>query len=209
MGSGLTSPPSSAPRVNNYIGKSNWASNPPFGGCMDNVRIYNIILSPTEIQELAADFPVVTEVWVDNDYAPGEYNDGHIWAIDAFFDIRDGLNAVDYGDTVHVNAGTYYIDSGSIELKNGVKLIGEQPETTIIDGTPDQWHFQRYSVITSEKCDPNTLFEGFTVKNAGNRYWQQHVGGALYNSMSDLVVRNCIFKNNMADAGSAIYNDRT
>jgi hypothetical protein len=47
------------------------------------------------------------EVWVDDDYTSGGWNDGHTWGIDAFDTVQAGISAVDATGTVHVAAGTY------------------------------------------------------------------------------------------------------
>ena len=36
----------------------------------------------------------VPDVWVDDDYAEGEPNDGHTWGTDAFASVQDGIDAV-------------------------------------------------------------------------------------------------------------------
>lgn len=107
--SGTTSPTASIIRTNNYIGQSNWSNDSYYQGVIDDVRIFNTVLSITEIQALAADvprdIPNVTEIWVDSDYVPLGENDGHTWLLDAFDNIKDAMDAADYGDTVHVSAG--------------------------------------------------------------------------------------------------------
>ena len=212
--SGTTSPAAAVTRTSNFIGKSNWSNDSYYQGLIDDVRIFNTVLSLAEIQALAADVPPaipnVTEIWVDNDYSPLGGNDGHTWALDAFDNIQDAIDAADYGDTVHVNAGIYYVDRQEVELKNGVKLIGQSAESTIIDGTPNIAYFP-YSVFRSENCDSSTLLQGLTIRNAGLEAgsWGSRDGGAMYNLLSSVKIVNCIFENNLADNGGAIYNNHS
>ncbi|MBU0706939.1 hypothetical protein KKG41_01050, partial [Patescibacteria group bacterium] len=49
------------------------------------------------------------EVWVDDDYYNGGYNDGHIWGYDAFDDIQNGIDNVTDNGVVHVKAGVYSV----------------------------------------------------------------------------------------------------
>jgi len=65
--------------------------------------------------------PAPTEVWVDDDYAMGLANDGHLWCIDAFAVIQDGVDAVADGGTVHVAAGTY---PGQVVINKSLTLEG-------------------------------------------------------------------------------------
>lgn len=205
----LSAMPRVVSRPHNYIGKSNWSADPYFKGCMDDFRLYDRALSAEEVGALWVEPPAVTEVWVDDSYVPGGYNDGHTWAVDAFDNIPKALSVVDYGATVHVKEGTYYVNEESIVLKNGVKLIGAGAASTIIDGTPDRYAVIPYSIFRANHCDPNTVLEGFTIRNAGrNQFWQGSRGGALYNFYSHLKIQNCIFSNNAVyDGGGAIYNE--
>jgi len=76
--------------------------------------------------------PPPSEVWVDDDYCDGCYNDGHTWGYDAFDNIQEGIDAVG-GSTVHVAAGMYNVAS-QIVIDKPLNLIGEDPATTIING---------------------------------------------------------------------------
>ena len=67
------------------------------------------------------------KVWVDDDFDSS--TDG--WGITHFDKIQDGVDAVDSGGNVHVYVGTYY---ENIVIEKNLKLIGEKPDTTIIQG---------------------------------------------------------------------------
>lgn len=49
---GMTSVPVPLTRSNQYIGRSNWAQDAYFGGKMDDLRLYNRVLSPSDIEAL-------------------------------------------------------------------------------------------------------------------------------------------------------------
>jgi len=68
------------------------------------------------------------EVWVDDDFTsatPG-------WGTTHFDKIQDGVNTVATGGTVYVAAGTYY---EHVSIGKPLTLLGEDRETTIIDGS--------------------------------------------------------------------------
>lgn len=94
-----------------------------FHGTMDEIYIYNRALNEDEIQALYTP----DTVYVDDDYSsstPG-------WQYNHFEVIQDGIDAVDENGTVYVNSGTYY---ETVDIsKDGVKLIGEDKNTTIIN----------------------------------------------------------------------------
>jgi hypothetical protein len=150
----------------------------------------------------AYEFVVVndTEVWVNNDYVPGGENDGHVWGKDAFNSIQEALCSVGYGSIVYVAAGTYY---ENFTLKNGIAVMGEDPNTTIIDGM----RRDNSSIVISIECDPNTLLEGFTLANGNGVYINNSwCGGGMLNIGSTMTVKNCIFTDNIAWAGGGMCN---
>jgi len=63
------------------------------------------------------------EVWVDDDYYDGGYNDGHTWGYDAFDNIQDGVDNVDDNGILHVKEGIY--DVFNVEGRNNLDIIGE------------------------------------------------------------------------------------
>jgi len=132
-------------------------------------------------------------IYVDDD-GPADFNN-----------IQDAIDFAVYGDTIQVAEGTYAAD---ITLKNGVALIGQDPNNTIIDGNDKEIG------ITSENCDSNTVLEGFTITKGfcfgmRNRYSSPRVhnctfsnnhvereGGGMYNYESSLIVTDCNFIDN-------------
>jgi len=64
------------------------------------------------------------EVWVDNDYTQQNAG-GHQWGYDAFATVREGVEAVADGGTVHVAAGMYDEGSAYWSIAKPLSLIGE------------------------------------------------------------------------------------
>jgi len=131
--------------------------------------------------------PTPNIVFVDNDYTsatPG-------WGYDHFNVIQVGINAVSDGGTVFVYSGTYY-ENVNINRDN-IKLIGEDKNTTIIDGqeTPYLPVIQTRSYI---------LISGFTISNSTNDFF--YFFGIKFEG-SFVTVQDC----NIKDCGIGIYSD--
>jgi hypothetical protein len=112
--------------------------------------------------------------------------------------IQAGIDAACVGDEVIVSCGTYY--EYSIVMKSGVHLRSEtgEAECVTIDA---QWAGR---VFYCDDIDSNSSIMGFTIKHgraSGIILNQQ--GGGIYCRDSHLEVTNCIFKENMAQGGSA------
>ena len=82
-----------------------------------------------EFRDITATTPP-EEVWVDDDYYNGGYNDGHTWGYDAFDNIQDGIDAV-AGSKVNVMGGTY---TQNVIIAKSLDLVGAGSATTTIDG---------------------------------------------------------------------------
>jgi len=127
---------------------------------------------------------------------------GVTWTVDwvgggDFLTIEEGLFAAAYGDTVYVLAGYY---NEHVLMKDGVCLLGEGADCTIVDGTG--WDF---STIT---CDgtfgPDTIIEGFRIQNGNGPYWSAS-GVWLGIDCSAVVQYNVMIGNTMG--GMVNYND--
>lgn len=209
---GATGIPRNVVRASNFIGESNWPADTGYRGLMHNLAMYNRVLSAQEIAALYTPVPPVTEVWVDDDYYAGGFNDGHQWTDTAFNNVREAVNAVAANGVVHIAPGTYPLTARiPIELKNGVKLLGAGADVTIIDGTNDDPYglYLPFSICRAVNCGETTLLEGLTIRNAGSDRWTGHNGAALYTQYSRITVRNCAFVNNTAAAGGAVCNDNS
>ena len=114
-----------------------------------------------------------------------------------FSTIQTGLDTAGTGDTVLVASGTYF-ENIVWPATNGIKLIGENRETTIIDGD------SLASVVrfSTEPVDSSTLIFGFTIQNG----LPSHYGGGIYCYQSSPSLKNVTIRNNSASySGGGIY----
>jgi len=96
--------------------------------------------------------------------------------------IQKAIDGAESGDVVLVSAGEY---KGTIIMKDGVSLIGEDAETTILDGN------EFGNVVTFKEIkNTETRFENFTVRNA-----KENLSGILIENSSPLVNRNIVLQN--------------
>ncbi len=79
--------------------------------------------------------PLLTEVWVDDDYCDVCANDGHTWGYDAFDNIKDGIAAVE-GSTVNVAPGTY-VEDGQIVIDKDVTIVGDSGDRPVVKTNAD------------------------------------------------------------------------
>jgi hypothetical protein len=108
---------------------------------------------------------------------------------------------------IHIAAETYNQNLGEnfpINMKNNTHLIGENRDTTIIDGTGSEM-----SVISSENAD-NVVIEGLTVTGGEGTLENVNgtdlkLGGGLYLGTSIIEINNCVIKVNFAELGGGIY----
>jgi len=77
------------------------------------------------------------EVWVDDDYYEGGYNDGHTWGYDAFDRIQNGIDNVSDDGIVYVHEGVY--DVFRIENRNNIQITSADDSLPIVEGSQDAW----------------------------------------------------------------------
>ena len=99
-------------------------------------------------------------VWVDDNYCPACSNGGHLWGVNAFNNLRDGLAAVGNLGTANVGAGTYY---QNITITKSITLTGAGAATTVI--TVPAAIDTAVEVLASD-----VTIRGFTIESAGADY---------------------------------------
>jgi len=114
-----------------------------------------------------------------------ETNLGTIVVPDEYSLIQEAIDQARPGATVYVKAGIYL--EHVVVDKNGLRLVGEDMDTTIIDGDGTG------SVIYVEAN--NTVFSGFTVKNSGRNLYDS--GIYLHHSFNTSVSSNSVINNNL------------
>jgi len=166
-----------------------------------------------------------------NCVSPGSGN-GTSWG-SAYSDLNEGLSRAGTGDEVWVASGTYqpklpgYASTriDSFQLKSQVGIYGgfDGSEETRIQR---DWYSNRtvlsgdigiagdntdncYQVVTVRSVGgPSTVLDGFTILggNANSSSGNYDSGGGMYISNGSPVVRNCVFKENSAYYGGALFN---
>ena len=115
--------------------------------------------------------------------------------------IQTGVNAATEGDTVLVASGTY-VENIIIDGKK-ISVIGEDRETTIIDGNNEG------NVITITGIDEsyNSIIKNFTIQNGiGESKYDGGWGGGIYirsypPTLDSLIIQNNTAGGNVGDGG--------
>jgi len=151
--------------------------------------IFGIMLTLLLIGMLTLAFniqPVKSEptTWTVDDDGPAD-----------FHTIQEAVDAASDGDTVYVKEGTYYPPSGPVyspvvSIVKSISLIGENRDTTILDGG---WEVYAVDVIYVRDSN-NVLIKNFTIQNAGSRYYT-YAGIYLMNCINAKIQNNLIINN--------------
>ncbi len=132
------------------------------------------------------------------------YEDNVVFVPDDYPTIQEAINAVENGDIVLVNPGTY-VENINFNGKNitVASLFLTTHDTTyisqtIIDGNQDG------SVVTIGcSNDSISTLSGFTIKNGLATYG----GGIRINFLTSPTIKDNMISNNQAQYGGGIYND--
>lgn len=132
-------------------------------------------------------------VYVDDDNIAGPW-DGTL--ANPYQNIQDGINAANSGDTVQVDAGTYY---EKITLESGIIVQGQEAVSTTIDGGGNGW------VVTANNIGAIAKLDGFTITN-GRATSGTFTGGGIsvniWTGISSPTISNNVIINNQ---GIGIY----
>lgn len=123
--------------------------------------------------------------------------------------IQAGIDSAAVGDTVLVAPGTYGWtaqgtgnDYGMIYIQrgqNGFVLRSEAgPQATVLDGE----YRGRVMFIAGWN---DIVIEGFTIRRGMAPSFGNFVGGGVGTHLSHDIYRNCIFRDNIADSGGALW----
>ena len=98
--------------------------------------------------------------------------------------IQSGIDIASDGDTIMVAPGTYY-ENINISQKNGIHIIGDSTETTIIDGSSNG------NVVIFNYSSGS--IKNFTIRNSGNNSLY-HSG--IFTAFSEVIIESNIILNN-------------
>jgi parallel beta-helix repeat protein len=120
--------------------------------------------------------------YVDDDNTGGPW-DGSVE--NPFNKIQSGINKAGVGDTVYVFSGTYYENLG---VHYPINLIGEDKESTIIDGSGN--------IIIRDYFSSDITIKGFSLINANTEsaVWDHAID--FQGDVHDICISDCIFENN-------------
>jgi parallel beta-helix repeat protein len=143
------------------------------------VAVTTNLSPPTESKQQKSTHETSSGIlYVDIDAPPnGDGSIQHPYRI-----IQDAIDAASDQDIIVVSEGVY---KGTITIHKSITLIGENKDTTIIDG-----EHKPHCVVTSTA--PNVKIRGFTIKNSAK---QLLCGGVLLQDSNNTVQDNIIIEN--------------
>lgn len=109
--------------------------------------------------------------------------------------IQDGIDNANNSDTVFVFNGTYF---ENIIINKSIKLIGENKNTTIIDGRK----IDNTINISSE----NVIITGFTIINSTRNISQWYIAGIRLTGSNNTIYNNIIKDNMLGIFGKKVTN---
>jgi nitrous oxidase accessory protein NosD len=79
------------------------------------------------------------------------------------------------GDTIYVKQGTYQLPPG-LSIDKPLSLIGEKPQTTIIDGNGHNYQASAGNLVTLQVGAPDVTISGFTITDCNTAILVQNWG---------------------------------
>jgi len=110
--------------------------------------------------------------------------------------IQDAIDNATDGDTIFVYNGTY---KENIIINRSIILIGENRNTTIIDG-------ERIGDVVNISANGVTI-QGFTIRNSTSSWIQPYAGIKIYSSYNNLIYNCSINNNNEGISLDSSYNN--
>jgi len=78
--------------------------------------------------------------------------------------IKEAIDNAAAGDTVFVKKGTYH-EGSQVTIDKPLSLIGEDPQSTVINGGYDKRYPKNWDWITIQVSAPDVTISGFTITN--------------------------------------------
>ena len=165
-------------------------------------------------------------IYVDDDANAG--GDGASWDT-AFNYLQDALSDAQDGDEIRVAEGIYKPDQGSLntlgdrsasfDLPNGVYIkggflgneignnsFGDHSKTILSGEISEDSEFWSLHILTGNDLGKETVLDGFKViKGNANGNGDFGSGGGGFFEKSSLMIKNCIFNENNASLGGALF----
>jgi predicted outer membrane repeat protein len=166
--------------------------------------------------------PVLAQstLYVDGTNISGTHN-GLSWTT-AYDSLSQALQAASGNsaiNSIYVAKGTYQPASGkSFTMLNNVKIYGGYPTggngvrdttntvnpTILIPSANNSIIVNNHTIGNSDTLTNASVLDGFILQNA-NIHTNYSYGGAMYLKSVSPTIRNCVFSNNYATKGGAIY----
>jgi len=148
---------------------------------MRKKNILLIVFSPLFLLSLILQTPTGTQLNLQI-IRPVKANPNSIWVPDNYTTIQEAINNADEGETIFVRANKTYYEH--VVINKTVSLVGENPNTTIIDGSG--------TGIVVRSNSPNVEIRGFTIQNGGI----SPDSGVIIGSCIGNIVRDNIIRKN-------------
>lgn len=179
---------------------------------------YFTLADAVYVDDLAADFTITNDqgtAGLDTgdtvSWKPGTADEvtGLIFGAEAFLGIQDAVDAVvsDGSGIVRIAAGLYR-EGGTVTVNKSVRLIGDDPLSTEVNGNADSdttSETGEYRVFLISGSSRVVGFESLAINN-GQPSGSGSGGGIFVNGANDLTLRNVSFANNRGNRGAAISN---